>query len=94
MSSDSALAGTSSSNRFVSENSIKEAQGRRKEEWAKAYERLGQKPPEDEGPAQKYDPRSLYEKLQEQKMTKQAAFEEKTSIRRWTTKRRPSSPMR
>jgi len=65
----------------VSENSIKEAQGRRKEEWAKAYERLGQKPPEDEGPAQKYDPRSLYEKLQEQKMTKQAAFEEKTSIR-------------
>ena len=31
---------------------------------------------------EKYDPRSLYEKLQEQKDAKQAAFENKTSIRK------------
>ena len=31
---------------------------------------------------EKYDPRSLYEKLQEQKDAKQAAFEDKTSIRK------------
>lgn len=38
-----------------------------------------QKPPEQEPEA--YDPRTLYEKLQEQKATKQSAFEEKYSIR-------------
>lgn len=45
-----------------------------------------QKPPEEESSAQTYDPRSLYEKLQEQKQAKQAAFEEKTSIRKYQTR--------
>lgn len=31
---------------------------------------------------EKYDPRTLYEKLQEQKDMKQAAFEDKISIRK------------
>ncbi|CAD6576189.1 MAG: hypothetical protein CYPHOPRED_005942 [Cyphobasidiales sp. Tagirdzhanova-0007] len=85
-------ASTSVSSRFVTESSIVEAQERRKEgeffvarmntKWKKAYERLGQKPPEDQqGPPQVYDQRSLYEKLQEQKDSKQAAFDEKYSIR-------------
>lgn len=76
------------SSRFASEKSIQEAQERRKEEWQKAYERMGQKPPEKEPEA--YDPRTLYEKLQEQKASKQSAFEEKYSIRHWMTMRQPS----
>lgn len=71
----------STSNRFVSESSLKEAQERRKEEWQKAYARLGQEAPPLETPAEKYDPRTLYEKLKEQKDAKQAEFEEKHSIR-------------
>ena len=46
-------------------------------------EERSQKPPEDQqGPPQVYDQRSLYEKLQEQKDSKQAAFDEKYSIRK------------
>ena len=52
------------------------------------YKRLSllQKPPDNEaGPPQVYDPRSLYEKLQEQKDSKQAAFDDKYSIRKLLT---------
>ncbi|KAK9897147.1 hypothetical protein P389DRAFT_194779 [Cystobasidium minutum MCA 4210] len=72
------MDGSSTSNRFVSESSLKEAQ----EQWQKAYARLGQEaPPLEPAAEEKYDPRTLYEKLKEQKDAKQAEFEQKYSIR-------------
>ncbi|CAG8663644.1 7367_t:CDS:2 [Dentiscutata erythropus] len=61
--------------KFVSSAEIEEARKKRAEEWKAAYERLGEKPPEIE---EEYDPRTLYEKLQEQKMKKEEAFQEMT----------------
>ncbi|RIB05960.1 N-terminal domain of NEFA-interacting nuclear protein NIP30-domain-containing protein [Gigaspora rosea] len=61
--------------KFVSSTEIEEARKKRAEEWKAAYERLGEKPPEIE---EEYDPRTLYEKLQEQKMKKEEAFQEMT----------------
>nr|CAG8581351.1 5185_t:CDS:2 [Entrophospora candida] len=62
--------------RFVSSTDLEEAKRKRAEEWKAAYERLGQKPPEKE--KEEYDPRTLYERLQEQKMKKEEAFQEMT----------------
>ncbi|CAG8619335.1 20151_t:CDS:2 [Racocetra fulgida] len=56
--------------KFVSSTEIEEARKKRAEEWKAAYERLGEK--------EEYDPRTLYEKLQEQKMKKEEAFQEMT----------------
>ncbi|CAG8527586.1 13420_t:CDS:2 [Cetraspora pellucida] len=61
--------------KFVSSAEIEEARKKRAEEWKAAYERLGEKPPVVE---EEYDPRTLYEKLQEQKMKKEEAFQEMT----------------
>lgn len=58
--------------RFVSEAEVEERKKKRQEEWEKVRK------PEDpeECPEEVYDPRSLYEKLQEQKDKKQQEYEE------------------
>ncbi|XP_048461652.1 PSME3-interacting protein isoform X1 [Rhincodon typus] len=58
--------------RFITEAELDERRKQRQEEWEKVRK------PEDpeECPEQVYDPRSLYERLQEQKDKKQAEFEE------------------
>ncbi|XP_061863771.1 PSME3-interacting protein [Colius striatus] len=58
--------------RFVSESELEERRKRRQEEWEKVRK------PEDpkECPEEVYDPRSLYERLQEQREKKQQEFEE------------------
>ncbi|XP_038610732.1 PSME3-interacting protein [Tachyglossus aculeatus] len=58
--------------RFVSETELDERRKRRQEEWEKVRK------PEDpeECPEEEYDPRSLYERLQEQKDKKQQEYEE------------------
>ncbi|CAG8497774.1 11740_t:CDS:2 [Acaulospora colombiana] len=62
--------------RFVSSTEIEESKRRRAEEWKAAYERIGQKPPAKE--EEIYDPRTLYERLQEQKTKKEELFQEMT----------------
>jgi len=58
--------------RFVSEAELDERRKRRQEEWEKV-----QKPEDpEECPEEVYDPRSLYERLQEQKDRKQQEYEE------------------
>ncbi|KAM8799171.1 PSME3-interacting protein [Eudromia elegans] len=58
--------------RFVSEAELEERRKRRQEEWEKVRK------PEDpvECPEEAYDPRSLYERLQEQREKKQQEYEE------------------
>uniref|UniRef100_UPI00358EE889 PSME3-interacting protein-like isoform X2 n=1 Tax=Myxine glutinosa TaxID=7769 RepID=UPI00358EE889 len=58
--------------RFVTEGELEEKRRKRQEEWEKVRK------PEDplEKPEDVCDPRSLFEKLQEQKERKQAEFEE------------------
>ncbi|XP_075394039.1 PSME3-interacting protein isoform X2 [Tenrec ecaudatus] len=58
--------------KFVSEAELDERRKRRQEEWEKVRK------PEDpeECPEEVYDPRSLYERLQEQKDKKQQEYEE------------------
>ncbi|KAG9475134.1 hypothetical protein GDO78_003543 [Eleutherodactylus coqui] len=58
--------------RFETESEIEEKRKKRQEEWEKVRK------PEDpeECPEEVYDPRSLYEKLQEQKEKKQQEYEE------------------
>ncbi|XP_069822080.1 PSME3-interacting protein [Dendropsophus ebraccatus] len=58
--------------RFVTESELDEKRKKRQEEWEKVRK------PEDpeECPEEVYDPRSLYEKLQEQKEKKQQEYEE------------------
>ncbi|XP_075694805.1 PSME3-interacting protein isoform X2 [Rhinoderma darwinii] len=58
--------------KFVTESEIEERRKTRQEEWEKVRK------PEDpeECPEEVYDPRSLYEKLQEQKEKKQQEYEE------------------
>ncbi|KAG0003010.1 hypothetical protein BGZ79_001860 [Entomortierella chlamydospora] len=59
-------------------NSIEEARKARQEEWKKAYENKENPPPlQEEVP---YDPRTLYERLQEQKQKKEDAFAEATKF--------------
>ncbi|XP_023217057.1 protein FAM192A-like [Centruroides sculpturatus] len=65
-------SGTSKFKSFVSETELEERRKRRQEEWEKV--RRPDQPllcPEEE-----YDPKSLYERLQEQKDKKQAEYEE------------------
>ncbi|XP_053304898.1 PSME3-interacting protein [Spea bombifrons] len=58
--------------KFVTESELEEKRKKRQEEWEKVRK------PEDpeECPEEVYDPRSLYEKLQEQKEKKQLDYEE------------------
>ncbi|BGP07437.1 hypothetical protein JCM10049v2_003269 [Rhodotorula toruloides] len=66
--------------RFVSSNALEEAKKRREAEWREAYARIGQEPPKQEE-EEKYDPRSLFERLQENKTKKQEAFEEQLKFK-------------
>ncbi|XP_052388120.1 PSME3-interacting protein isoform X1 [Carassius gibelio] len=64
--------GVDLSRKFVSESELDERRKKRQEEWEKV-----RKPDEpEEAPEEKYDPRSLYERLQEQKDKKQEEYEE------------------
>ncbi|KAF9438806.1 hypothetical protein BGZ76_004405 [Entomortierella beljakovae] len=60
------------------ENSIEEARKVRQEEWKKAYDNKENPPPVQE--EEPYDPRTLYERLQEQKQKKDDAFAEATKF--------------
>lgn len=63
-------APSSIASRFSSETSLNEAKATRTAEWEAMYRKLGQEPPpRDEEPAV-YDGRSLWEKLQEHKVSK------------------------
>lgn len=68
--STSALASGVAS-RFVSADALEQAKQKRAEEWKEAYKRLGQEPPPEltQGEDEAYDPRSLYERLQENKVS-------------------------
>ncbi|KAI8604464.1 N-terminal domain of NEFA-interacting nuclear protein NIP30-domain-containing protein [Dissophora ornata] len=67
-----------SSINFVSADAIEEARKARQKEWQKAYENTENPPPlKEEVP---YDPRTLYERLQEQKQKKDDAFAEATKF--------------
>lgn len=61
---------------FVSESDIEEKKKKRQEEWEKTRK------PDDplEAPEEVYDPRTLYERLQEQKAKKDAELEEKNKL--------------
>ncbi|XP_029993544.1 PSME3-interacting protein isoform X2 [Sphaeramia orbicularis] len=65
-------AGVDLSRKFVSEAELDERRKKRQEEWEKV-----RKPDDpEEAPEEEYDPRSLFERLQEQKDKKQEEFEE------------------
>ncbi|GAA6021187.1 hypothetical protein JCM10207_008348 [Rhodosporidiobolus poonsookiae] len=66
--------------RFVSSTALEEAKKKREAEWKAAYERIGEAPPPVEE-STTYDPRSLYERLQENKSKKQEAFEEQLKFK-------------
>ena len=74
-STSSALASGVAS-RFVSADALEQAKQKRAEEWKEAYKRLGQEPPPEltAGEDEAYDPRSLYERLQENKVRSLARF--------------------
>ncbi|KAK4048750.1 hypothetical protein OIV83_004516 [Microbotryomycetes sp. JL201] len=76
----SAVSSSGVGSRFVSSKTLEEAKAKRDAEWRAAYERIGQEPPpkQDDEP---YDGRSLYEKLQEQKLKKQEAFDEQLKFK-------------
>ncbi|KAI4873864.1 hypothetical protein NFI96_012990 [Prochilodus magdalenae] len=64
--------GVDLSRKFVSESELEEKRKKRQEEWEKV-----RKPDDpEEVPEEEYDPRSLYERLQEQKDKKQEEYEE------------------
>ncbi|XP_029008827.1 PSME3-interacting protein [Betta splendens] len=65
------------SKKFVSETELDERRKKRQEEWEKVRK------PDDpqEAPEEEYDPRSLFERLQEQKEKKQEEFEEQFKFR-------------
>ncbi|XP_068168383.1 PSME3-interacting protein [Antennarius striatus] len=70
-------AGVDLSRKFVSESELDEKRKKRQEEWEKV-----RKPDDpEEAPEEEYDPRSLYERLQEQKDKKQEEFEEQFKFR-------------
>ncbi|XP_071398521.1 PSME3-interacting protein [Centroberyx affinis] len=65
-------AGVDLSRKFVSEAELDEKRKKRQEEWDKV-----RKPDDpEEAPEEEYDPRSLFERLQEQKDKKQEEYEE------------------
>ncbi|MCJ8733292.1 hypothetical protein PDJAM_G00221580 [Pangasius djambal] len=64
--------GVDLSRKFVSESELEERRKKRQEEWEKV-----RKPDDpEEVPEEEYDPRSLFERLQEQKDKKQEEYEE------------------
>ncbi|TKS73055.1 Protein FAM192A NEFA-interacting nuclear protein NIP30 [Collichthys lucidus] len=69
--------GVDLSRKFVSETELDEKRKKRQEEWEKVRK------PEDpeEAPEEEYDPRSLFERLQEQKDKKQEEYEEQFKFR-------------
>ncbi|TNN71129.1 Protein FAM192A [Liparis tanakae] len=69
---EGAVTGVELSRKFVSESELEENRKKRQEEWEKVRN------PEDpeEAPEEKYDPRSLFERLQEQKDKKQEEYDE------------------
>ncbi|XP_013855051.1 PSME3-interacting protein [Austrofundulus limnaeus] len=70
-------AGVDLSRKFVSEAELDERRKKRQEEWEKV-----RKPDDpEEVPEEEYDPRSLFERLQEQKDKKQQEFEEQFKFR-------------
>ncbi|KAI9593696.1 N-terminal domain of NEFA-interacting nuclear protein NIP30-domain-containing protein [Syncephalis fuscata] len=62
---------------FVSQDTLDEQRRAREEEWRKVHATDGEVPPMEEAP---YDPRPLYEKLQEQRQKKEDAFQEATRL--------------
>lgn len=63
--------------KFITENEIEEIKKKRQEEWEKV-----RKPDDpEEAPEEEYDPRSLYERLQEQKDLKQTELEESRRLK-------------
>ncbi|XP_068588087.1 PSME3-interacting protein isoform X1 [Cebidichthys violaceus] len=70
-------AGVDLSRKFVSESELDEKRKKRQEEWEKV-----RKPDDpEEAPEEKYDPRSLFERLQEQKDKKQEEYDEQFKFR-------------
>ncbi|XP_022605676.1 protein FAM192A isoform X2 [Seriola dumerili] len=70
-------AGVDLSRKFVSESELDERRKKRQEEWEKV-----RKPDDpEEAPEEEYDPRSLFERLQEQKDKKQEEYEEQFKFR-------------
>lgn len=66
--------------RFVSQNALNDAQKRREQEIREAYARIGEEPPpkpNDEA----YDPRPLYERLQEARAKQDEKIEEMFKLR-------------
>ncbi|CAE6455585.1 hypothetical protein ACGC1H_005788 [Rhizoctonia solani] len=75
------LAATGSvASRFVTQTEIDSAKERRDEQWKAAYARLGQEPPPQPTEDPEYDGRSLYERLQANKIAKQEQWEEKNKL--------------
>lgn len=65
-------APSSVASRFVSESTLEAAQAQRKKDWEAAYARIGEEPPKQEESNEPYDGRSLWEKLQENKVGESA----------------------
>ncbi|KAH7323426.1 N-terminal domain of NEFA-interacting nuclear protein NIP30-domain-containing protein [Rhizoctonia solani] len=75
------LAATGSvASRFVTQTEIDSAKERRDEQWKAAYARLGQEPPPQPTEDTEYDGRSLYERLQANKVAKQEQWEEQNKL--------------
>ncbi|WFD25927.1 hypothetical protein MNAN1_000900 [Malassezia nana] len=73
-------AAGSSANRFVTQNDLSDAQKRREKDIREAYARIGEEPPP--APADEtYDPRPLYERLQEAKAMQDEKLEEMFKLR-------------
>ncbi|KAJ1899736.1 hypothetical protein LPJ81_004082, partial [Coemansia sp. IMI 209127] len=64
---------TDPNSRFISANAIEEARKEREDAWKRAYDNTEG---EQGAPEQEYDPRTLYEQLQEQKRKKTETYEE------------------
>ncbi|KAJ1731286.1 hypothetical protein LPJ61_002609 [Coemansia biformis] len=67
------MSSTDPSSRFISESAIDEARKEREEAWKQAYKAGDAQTPM---PGTEYDPRTLFEQLQEQKNKKNEAYEE------------------
>ncbi|KAJ1853111.1 hypothetical protein LPJ73_002705 [Coemansia sp. RSA 2703] len=65
-----------SSSRFISEDDIEEARKEREAAWKKAYESADHDPASAAAQDQSYDPRTLYERLQEQRQRKEETLAE------------------
>ncbi|CUA72806.1 hypothetical protein RSOLAG22IIIB_10307 [Rhizoctonia solani] len=75
------LAATGSvASRFVTQTELDSAKERREEQWKAAYARLGQEPPPRPTEDPEYDGRSLYDRLQANKIAKQEQWEEKNKL--------------